>query len=421
MLTKDLLCFRTKSGKIQPKFIDTTAPKFLKIAFELTELFSESVGEDRGTLENRSKQVLERFTLGITVGRGLEKLLLDRTEFDTESKDELLELREKVFRNSSALMRKHEYSGLYNSDCSEKDILESYRKNLARSIGITSENLSDQLYSDLPPFQKVIKFRKITGEALLHRYNCAQVQGLLLRSEKIKLKLPESSTASLRQLLKYVRFNKLLAKISFDHKKSKSINMQIDGPLSMFLQTQKYGLNLANFFPAVLHQQEWEMDATVRIHKNRTYILQLDQSCGIRSHLRQFLAYVPEEIEKLGQQLAKKLPDWTLSSSNDFVPLSGENMCFPDYLLKHISGKKVPLELFHNWHSAPLLNRLSQLDAQKEAPLLIGINRSLLKNKDVANKLESSDYFSRFGFLFRDVPTTAMLLPRLETWLSSRL
>jgi len=421
VLTKDLLCFRTKSGKIQPKFIDTTAPKFLKIAFELTELFSGCVGEERGTLENRSKQVLERFTLGITVGRGLEKLLLDRTEFDTESKDELLELREKVFRNSSTLMRKHEYSGLYNSDCSEKDILESYRKALAGSIGITSENLSDQLYSDLPPFQKVIKFRKITGEALLHRYNCAQVQGLLLRSEKIKLKLPESSTASLRQLLKYVRFNKLLAKISFDHKKSKSIDMQIDGPLSMFLQTQKYGLNLANFFPAVLHQQEWEMDATVRIHKNRTYILQLDQSCGIRSHLRQFLAYVPEEIEKLGLQLAKKLPDWTLSSSNDFVPLSGENMCFPDYLLKHISGKKVPLELFHNWHSGPLLNRLSQLDAQKEAPLLIGINRSLLKNKDVANKLESSDYFSRFGFLFRDVPTTAMLLPRLEIWLSSRL
>ena len=125
MLTKALLCFRTKNGKIQPKFIDPTAPKFLKIAFELTELFSGSVGEDRGTLENRSKQVLERFKLGITVGRGLEKLLLDRTEFDTESKDEVLKLREKVFRNSSALMQKHQHSGLYNSDCSEKDILES--------------------------------------------------------------------------------------------------------------------------------------------------------------------------------------------------------------------------------------------------------------------------------------------------------
>ena len=74
MLTKDLLCFRTKHGKIHPKFIDPTAPKFLKIAFELTELFSGSVGENRENLENQSKQVLEGFKVGVTVGRGLEKL-----------------------------------------------------------------------------------------------------------------------------------------------------------------------------------------------------------------------------------------------------------------------------------------------------------------------------------------------------------
>ena len=263
MLTKDLLCFRTKSGKILPKFIATTSPKFLEIAIELTDLFSRSVGEDRGALENRSKQLLDGLTSGVMVGRGLEKLLIDRTEFDTESKKDVLELREKVFRNSSVLMRKYDNSGAYDSDSSEKDSLNSYRKALAGLIGITSENLSDQLYSDLPPFQKVIKFRKITGEALLHRYNCAQVQGLLLRSEKIKLKLPESTTASLRQLLKYLRFNKLLAKISFDYKKRKLIEMEIDGPLSLFLQTQKYGLNLANFFPAVLHQPEWELDALI--------------------------------------------------------------------------------------------------------------------------------------------------------------
>ena len=90
MLTKDLLCFRTKSGKIQPKFIDTTAPKFLKLAFELTKLFSGSVGVERGTLENRSKQIIEGFPSEVAVGRGIEKLLIDRTEFDTESKSNCL-------------------------------------------------------------------------------------------------------------------------------------------------------------------------------------------------------------------------------------------------------------------------------------------------------------------------------------------
>ena len=33
------------------------------------------------------------------VGRGLEKLLIDRTEFDTESKNAVIELRKKVFKN----------------------------------------------------------------------------------------------------------------------------------------------------------------------------------------------------------------------------------------------------------------------------------------------------------------------------------
>ena len=104
MLTKDLLCFRTKSGKIKPKFIATNSPKFLEIAIELTDFFSRSVGEDRGALENRSKQLLDGLTSDVVVGRGLEKLLIDRTEFDTESKNDVLELREKVFKNSSVLM-----------------------------------------------------------------------------------------------------------------------------------------------------------------------------------------------------------------------------------------------------------------------------------------------------------------------------
>ena len=157
MLTKDLLCFRTKSGKIQPKFIATTSPKFLQIAIELTDLFSRSAGEDRGALENRSKQLLDGLTSGVVVGRGLEKLLIDRTEFESESKNDVLKLREKVFRNSSVLMRKYDISGAYDSDSSEKDSLDLYRKVIAESIGVKSEILSHQLYSDLPPFQKIIK------------------------------------------------------------------------------------------------------------------------------------------------------------------------------------------------------------------------------------------------------------------------
>ena len=148
------------------------------------------------------------------------------------------------------------------------------------------------------------------------------------------------------------------------------ILLEIDGPLSLFVQTQKYGINLANFFPAILHQPKWDLDAEVRIRKNQVHSLHLDQSCGIRSHYRQFLAYIPEEIKFFSQQLAKQIPGWELTSSPGFVTLTGESLCFPDYLLTHCSGKKVALELFHTWHAAPLRSRLDQLDVQNEAPRL---------------------------------------------------
>ncbi len=420
MLTKDLLRYRTNRGTILPKFIDPKAQSLLEIAEELVETFSANVGEVRETLEDCTKQVLEGFPSNAVVGRGLEKLLLDRTEFDTELNKELIELREKVFRNSSLLLRQNEESVIQGLERGDGGDLASYQSQMTQAMGMPAEELGDRLYGDLPPFQQVLGFRKMTAEGLLHRYNCAQVQGLLLRCEGMTVTLPESGPAKLRQLLKYLRFNKLLANITQDPKYNKTLVLEIDGPLSLFVQTQKYGLNLASFFAAILLHPQWELDAQVRIRKNQVHSLHLDQSCGIRSHLRQFLAYVPDEIQMFSQQVSNKLPEWELTSSSDFVPLVGESLCFPDYLLTHISGKSVSLELFHKWHLIPLKSRLEQLDAQQGSPLLIGINRSLLKDEPLANQVEASTYFSRYGFFFREAPTTTKLLPVLDAWIKDK-
>jgi len=391
----------------------------LRIANELVAAFSESVGEVRETLEWRTKQVLDRYPLNALVGRGLEKLLLDRTEFDTEAKMELTKLREKIFSSSAAFLGGKEKIRLCGFEMSVDVDLESYQRKVARSMGTSVEELSRQLYGDLPPFQQVLHFRGMTATGLLHRYNCAQIQGLLLRCEALNVYMPECGASKLRQLLKYLRFNKLLAKISYDQTRKKTILLEIDGPLSLFVQTQKYGINLANFFPAILHQPKWGLEAEVRIRKNHVHSLHLDQSCGIRSHYRQFLAYIPSEIQLFSQQLAKQIPGWELTPSHEFVTLTGESLCFPDYLLTHCSGKKVALELFHTWHAVPLRSRLDQLDAQNEAPLLIGINRSLLKNVQLTEKVEASVYFSHYGFFFREAPTAAKLRPLLDALLKN--
>ncbi|MDP7439978.1 MAG: hypothetical protein QGI53_11090, partial [SAR324 cluster bacterium] len=91
----------------------------------------------------------------------------------------------------------------------------------------------------------------------------------------------------------------------------------------------------------------------------------------------------------------------------------------PDYLLTHSSGKKVAMELFHTWHAAPLQERLQQLDAQNHAPLLLGVNRSLLNNEELAKKVESSPYFSHFGFYFSEAPTAVKIIHLMGKWLKN--
>ena len=139
MLTKELLCFRTNKGKILPKLIEPEAPKLLRIANELVAVFSESVGEVREPLEWRTKQVLDRYPLNTLVGRGLEKLLLDRTEFDTEAKLELTKLREKIFSSTAALLSVKEESRLSGFEMWVDVDLESYQREVARSMGISAE------------------------------------------------------------------------------------------------------------------------------------------------------------------------------------------------------------------------------------------------------------------------------------------
>tara|TARA_Y100001970_G_C14244933_1_gene867458 strand:- start:1213 stop:2466 length:1254 start_codon:yes stop_codon:yes gene_type:complete len=409
VLTKELLCFRIIKNKVLPKLIDTENIKNLELAESLLNIFSKSIGDFRGELEEKTRQVIEEFNGSTRIAKGLEKLLYDRTEFDIEPKEDLIKLRKEVFNCSSRLLNGNLDLDSHFFEFNSNPTLKFYRNQIANTLEQSIEDLKNKIYSDLPPYQKVLRFRDLSSEKLLHRYNCALVQGLLLRCEKMTVCLVNNDSARLRQILKYLRFSKLLAKISIPRKKDKSIVLEVDGPLSMFLNTQKYGFNLAKFFPAILLHPNWELIAEVRIKKNKIHTLKLNQDSGLISHYKQFLAYIPEEIKLLRKKLKEKIPDWKLNPSSDYIHLGGESICFPDYLLDHYSGKKVYIELFHTWHSNPLLYRLEQVRKIEGVTLLIGVDRSLLKKKELFEKINNSNYFKKFGFYFREFPSVSKI------------
>ena len=407
MLTKDLLQYKIQNGQIHPQFVNPTDNQLLAIAEQLIAIFEASLNESRATLLESSKHIIDSTPGAPSIKRGLEKLLLDRTAFDTAPNEELIAFRHNLFTETSRLLSQEQF--------------EDYAAYQHKVFQITADKspmeqteLSAKLYADLPSSQPVLTFNTLSAERLLHRYNAAQVQGLLLHCNTLTLKLVDSMTAELRQLFKYLRFNQLLSTI---RKEEALYHITVDGPLNLFYKTKRYGMNLANFFVAVLHQPKWELAAEIEFRNKQRSGLSLDESCGIKPISQQFLAYIPEDIQLFQKMLENKTDDWQIRPGSQFLPLAGDFYCFPDYQLVHKSGVETAIELFHPWHQGHLLARLNTLAEQKDVSLILGVSKALEKNPLIAEALETSEYFSQFGFTFRDVPTMRALLPILNSLL----
>ena len=413
MITKDLLRYKIREGQIYPQFVKPTDNKLLSVSDQLISVFEASPNTQRAALLETSKHIVDSSPGAVIVKRGLEKLLLDRTAFDTAPNEELIAFRQNLFTETSRLLSQDAFSDY-----------EDYRQKVLRIAGNESqpekEALGDRLYADLPNCQLVLSFRTLTAEHLLHRYNAAQVQGLLLHCNSLTLNLSESMTAELRQLFKYLKFNQLLSTIRQEKiGDDDCFQITVDGPLNLFYKTKRYGMNLANFFIAILHQPKWELTAEIQFRNKRSSRLYLNESCGIKPISQQFLAYIPEDIQLFQEMLRNKTDEWQIHPGSQFLPLPGDFYCFPDYQLVHTSGIEVWIELFHPWHQGHLLARLNTLAEQTETPLILGVSKELQKQSVIADALEASEHFSKLGFTFRDIPTMNALLPILNSLVES--
>ncbi len=405
MLTKDLVRFSNKRNAIVPDFIDPDNSRLRQIAEQLLEVFRHAEGKTRSVLEEESKLVVDAAEASGVLVRGFEKLLFDRVEFDTRADEDLIAWRHQLFLKTNALLTHKAFA-----------TLDDYHTAVAKESGEGAGDLSNKLFSDLPENQPVTRFRPLSSERLLHRYNCALVQWLLLHCHSLIITAAPADAVIWRQLFRRLRFQQLLAEIR--KKRDGRFEIRVDGPLSLFMQTKKYGMALANFFPAILHLKEWELRAKVELRNRKPKDLVLDASCALRSFSNAFLSHVPEEIRMFQELFEKKCATWKIETAAEFVLLGGDAYGFPDFQFQHPSGASIAMELFHPWHGAPLRQRLEQLATSKEPSLLIGVAKKLTKDESVLTLLNQSDYFQAHGFTFRDMPNVSDVMPLLDRLLS---
>lgn len=414
MLTKDLLNFRRRGDYLKPVFIDTEDPQLLSLARNLLSIYEIPDGQASSLTAKELAELSEplvKSQRNLKLAKGLHKLILDRCIFSSPPEHDFPALREKLFSRAADLLQDESFELEYNQ----------YRATAANTTELRGF-VDQDIYADLPENERLIRFKQLFPKELLQRYNCSQVQSLLLYSGRLELEIEETDQAKLRRLLKYLKFFRLLATVHAkpprrENKDARRLKMVVDGPASIFENTRKYGLQLASFFPAVCDLEKWTMRAEIELRKEKR-LLRIDQESGLKSHYHNFSAYVPEEIKMFHQLFKQKIDAWQIVGDAPFIDIGGGELIFPDLSFQHHSGKTVHLELFHRWHSTQLFSRLEQHDKEIPENFIIGVDRSLSSRPEIKDILDASPFFTQHGFLYRDFPGVDRVSKLLESQLT---
>ena len=394
MLNIDLLRTTFRNSKIFCRFVDPEKEENLLIARSLLMIYRTGKGRTRSEIASLCRSAAAGAP-DPKFAAGLEKLLNDRSTFSAADPErDYAAFRKELFKRSgAAIAQKKEFSE------------EEYRKSLQLP--------PLDIYGDLPDFELFSSFRDLSETELLHRYNTALVQTVLLFANSVHLTLRGTDSGELRKIVKFMKFFRLLAQISSP--KPNTLELDLSGPGALLENARKYGLLLSAFFPAVLNCKRYTLTADVEI-RSRKARFELDEKSALVSHYGNMAAYVPEEIRLFHRAVKEKSPRWHIVGDTPFINMGKAGICCPDLSFSNPENLICHLELFHRWHRGGLQSRLAFLEENPAVPLIIGVDRGAVRDDEFAVLEKNFPNGTKRVFRFRDFPGVETVIKMLDKY-----
>lgn len=371
MLPTDLLMHRQNGEEITPKRLKIDK-NTLEIATEIITSFQENLGNTQAELD-RQLQELEGDSPDYRLKRGLAYLLRNGfCEFEIVSPLEPPMLRERVFALAAQSTPSPQQS---------HQVLEQLALQLSRELEkeIFPEQIRTGLYADLAENRVMTRFDPPTPEALLHRYNLSQVQGVFYRASHLTLNAHRNVPGEYKLLFRYLKLFQLMAYIEGDA--DHGFTITVDGPASLFNPSTRYGLAIAKLIPALLHVTKWSLSAILQtrdFYTNnwKTGRFTLNSNCGLVSHYPPGKPYDSMLEAAFVDRWNTTRTEWVLEREVDLIPIPGSVM-IPDFRLVHPDGRVFLLEIVGYWRPEYLQKKFSQVRRAQSENLILAISERL--------------------------------------------
>lgn len=379
MLKSDLLIYRYSGETVIPKRL-FLQPRIIDLANEQIDCFSECLGKTQAMLDEKLQE-LEGDSPEYRLKRGFAHLLKNSfSTFEIVSPLEPSLLREKVFTQASLSPNIPK-----NRHVSLEAIATLLSKELNREV-LPSE-IEKGLYADLQENRILTEFEAPTPEALIHRYNLSQVQGIFYRASHIIINAHRNDPGEYKLLFRYLKLFQLMSYIEGDA--DTGFTITIDGPTSLFKPSTRYGLSLAKMIPALLHVSKWSLKAKLQSRDGysgemKTAYFSLDDNCGLVSHYAGNKTYDSMLEESFVRQWEKMKTEWQLEREVDLIPLPGSVM-IPDFRLVHPDGRNYLLEIVGYWRPEYLRKKFYQVKNADVDNLILAVSERLNLEKAGVN------------------------------------
>ena len=350
MLTSDLLVTKISKGKIEPVYARLDQDN-LEIAASVIGVFEGKVGRTYGELIQELEGIEE---INFRLIRGLAQILERRCVIETESAIDPIFARRAVFEEASGFV-------------TGKDERERVLDRAARRLSVAPAELERALWADQEDNLAVKEFRTLVPEELLRQYNLSLAQTLLFRATAMEIQVEDNYQPVFRKI-------KQLGLIYSIH----DGRISLEGPLSLFKLTEKYGSAFARLLPTLMQAGRWSLKASISrktFQGKRIYDFALD-------HTRRLLFGIESDsdivfdsaIEREFYQLGFK--GWTVQRE-PAVLQAGEYAIIPDFSLER-NGTRVYVEIIGFWTPEYLKHKIQKLNLlQEKESLILLVNRNL--------------------------------------------
>ena len=405
MLTLQLLRVRTRNGAIFPLFC--TKEEDVELAKKIIQEFEQTWKnkEKKAVLEDRISAIEESDAgSDYKLVRGLYALLERRCTFksrDSNSDNDgetsststipIIDpprIRKAVFEESSK-------RGFALTELERMEIADSVASRLHLS---SHDVVLKTMWSDLDDNLILDYFDAIDPEALVGWYNLSLMQTLLFNCTKLDFYI--SGGLNWKRVLRTVKRLGLMYHLQQPQQQQENrIICSLEGPLSLFKLTDRYGTLLAKLLPSIIFSSdkkresssngdggEWHLDAWIvrktmdgrkiyefKISKNEIPELMTDpyssfppssitqkEVAGSSSLYNDYNIFDSAVEEKFAKRFEQAETGWRLTREPDPLVLSNGGAFIPDFMFEKYD-KKIYLEIVGFWTKEYLERKLQKL------------------------------------------------------------